>query len=128
MQSQSIPGGGGSVPLVSTATSKPRACSASRSSASSWSSGSPPVSTVNRAEPDASSPSSPSQAPATASASAPASANPPPPGPSVPTKSVSQNRQTASARPSSRPLQRLHPAKRQNTAGLPALAPSPWRV
>ena len=61
-----------------------------------------------------------------ASASAPR--NVPPPGPSVPTKSVSQNRHTAVARCSSRPVQRLQPVKRQNTAGRPAWAPSPCRV
>ena len=43
----------------------------------------------------------------------------PPPGPSVPTKSVSQKLQIAVSRSLSRPLQRLHPAKRQKTAGRP---------
>ena len=33
--------------------------------------------------------------------------------------------QMARGRSSSRPVQRLHPAKRQNTAGRPACAPSP---
>ena len=46
--------------------------------------------------------------------------NLPPSVPSVPTKSVSQKRQMALARSCSRPLQRLQPAKRQNTAGRPA--------
>jgi len=36
--------------------------------------------------------------------------------------------QTAVARSSSRPLQRLQPAKRQNTAARPDWAPSPCRV
>ena len=55
-----------------------------------------------------------------ASARLAASTNLPPPGPSVPTNSVSQKRQTASARSFSRPLQRLHPANRRKTARLPA--------
>ena len=50
------------------------------------------------------------------------------PAPSVPTKSVSQKGQMALARSSSRPDQRLHPAKRQNTAGRPVFAPSPCKV
>jgi hypothetical protein len=50
----------------------------------------------------------------------------PPPDPSVPTKSVSQNRQTEVARSSSRPDHRLQPANRQKTAGRPVWAPSPW--
>ena len=64
----------------------------------------------------------------TARARAAASANLPPPGPSVPTKSVSQNWQTASARSFSRPLHRLQPAKRRNTAARPVCAPSPCSV
>ena len=60
--------------------------------------------------------------------SASASVNLPPSVPSVPKKSVSQKLQTALARSCSRPDHRLQPAKRQNTAGLPALAPSPCRV
>src|SRR5215217_2988766 len=52
----------------------------------------------------------------------------PPLLPSVPTKSVSQNLHAAVARSASRPDQRLQPAKRQNTAGRPACAPSPCRV
>ena len=48
-----------------------------------------------------------------------------PPLPFVPKKSVSQNRQIAVLRSGSRPLQRLQPVNRQNTAGLPAFAPSP---
>ena len=43
--------------------------------------------------------------------------------PSMPTKSVSQNVQTAVARSCSRPLQRLQPAKRRKTAGRPAARP-----
>ena len=43
-------------------------------------------------------------------------------------KSVSQNRQIASARSASRPDQRLHPAKRQKTAARPVCAPSPCSV
>ena len=47
-QIQSSPSGGASVPLVSTATRKPRACRARRSAAaSSCSSGSPPVNTTS---------------------------------------------------------------------------------
>ena len=122
MHSQSIPGGAGSVPLLSTAMRKPPAWSASISAASSCSSGSPPVITTNRW-------SRPSpHAAATASASAPPRANLPPPGPSVPTKSVSQNWHTALARSTSRPLHKLHPAKRKNTARLPACIPSPCSV
>src|SRR5580698_10647849 len=52
----------------------------------------------------------------------------PPPGPLVPTKSVSQKVQTAVARSASRPLQRLQPAKRQNTAARPVWPPSPCSV
>ncbi len=48
--------------------------------------------------------------------------------PSVPTKSVSQKRQTAVSRSASRPDHRLQPAKRQNTAGRPAFSPSPCKV
>ena len=51
----------------------------------------------------------------------------PPSGP-TPTKSVSQNWQTASCRSSSRPVQRLQPLKRQKTAGRPAFRPSPCSV
>ena len=65
---------------------------------------------------------------AMASARASAVAKRPPPGPSVPTKSVSQKRHWAKARSASRPLHRLQPAKRQNTAGRPTWAPSPCRV
>ena len=39
-----------------------------------------------------------------------------------------RNRQTAPARSSSRPDHRLQPAKRRNTAGVPAFAPSPCSV
>src|ERR1700721_2465121 len=46
----------------------------------------------------------------------------------MPTKSVSQKLQAASARSSSRPDHRLHPAKRQNTDGRPVNAPSPCSV
>jgi hypothetical protein len=52
----------------------------------------------------------------------------PPPCPSTPTKSVSQNRQTALDRSFSRLDQRLHPENRQNTAARPVWAPSPCRV
>ena len=62
-----------------------------------------------------------------AAAKAAAVANFPPSGP-VPTKSVSQNVHTASARSASRPVHRLHPLNRQNTAGRPLFAPSPWSV
>ena len=48
--------------------------------------------------------------------------------PSVPTKSVSQNWQVARCRSCSRPVHRLHPANRQNTAGRPACTPSPCSV
>jgi hypothetical protein len=51
-------------------------------------------------------------------------ANFPPSGP-TPTKSVSQNWHTALERSSSRPVQRLQPLNRQNTAALPEFAPSP---
>src|SRR3546814_7311752 len=56
------------------------------------------------------------QARAAAAASAPGVSNLPPSGP-TPTKSVSQKVQSAVARSSSRPDQRLHPEKRRNTAG-----------
>src|ERR1019366_7116871 len=52
----------------------------------------------------------------------------PPPGPSVPTKSVSQNLQTADGRWRSRPVHRLQPANRQKTAARPVLWPSPCSV
>jgi hypothetical protein len=47
-----------------------------------------------------------------------------PPGPSTPTISVSQYWQIAWARSISRPEQRLHPEKRQNTARGSVFAPS----
>ena len=43
----------------------------------------------------------------------------PPLGPSVPTKSVSHQLQLALWRSDSKPVQRLHPVKRINTAGRP---------
>ena len=46
--------------------------------------------------------------------------NLPPSGP-TPKKSVSQKLQIAVSRSSSRPVQRLHPEKRQKTAGLPGV-------
>jgi hypothetical protein len=124
-QTQSMPDGARCVPFVSMAISKPKLCKASTSASSSWRSGSPPVQTTNgrtcadgvgghRAE--------------TARANAWADGNRPPPGPSIPTKSVSQNRQRAVARSTSRPDHRLQPAKRQKTAGRPVLAPSPCKV
>ena len=64
---------------------------------------------------------------ATRSARASAEANLPPSGP-TPTKSVSQNEQIAAARSCSRPLHRLQPANRTNTARRPACTPSPWSV
>ena len=78
---------------------KQRACSASISAGSTCSSGSPPVSTTKRC--DGVSP----QCLAISSASSSAVLNLPPPSPSVPTKSVSQNLQTASARSSRGPSQ-----------------------
>ena len=57
-----------------------------------------------------------------------ADSNFPPPSPSVPTKSVSQKLQIADSRSFSRPLHRLHPAKRKKTAGRPVCTPSPWMV
>src|SRR6185437_8692164 len=108
--------------FVSTATENPREWSAVIAASSSWSRGSPPVHTTKRSEDD-----SCGQRAATASASASAVANLPPSAP-TPTKSVSQKSHTADARSASRPVQRLHPANRQNTAALPEFAPSPWRV
>ncbi len=116
------------MPLVSIATSKPRRWSASTSSSSSCSSGSPPVHTTSLGPRAPGSCGPRGQVAATASAKASAVAKIPPPGPSVPTKSVSQNWQTALARCSSRPLHRLQRAKRQNTATRPVLAPSPCSV
>jgi len=49
----------------------------------------------------------------------------PPFSPPVPTKSVSQKEHSAVKRSDSRPDQRLHPEKRQKTAGRPLWAPSP---
>src|SRR5580704_8630761 len=121
-QSQSRPGGGARVPLVSTAISKPRAWTAPISAASSCNKGSPPVSTTNRSVLP------PIQAPSMAMESASASAKLPPRVPSSPTKSVSQNWQMAPARSFSWPDQRLQPEKRQNTAARPAFAPSPCNV
>src|SRR5262249_41068605 len=120
-QIQSSRGGAGWVPFVSTATSKPSACNASTRGSSSWSNGSPPVQTTKRL-PDV----SPlGQCSAIARARASGESNFPPPSPPVPTKSVSQNEQTACFRSFSTPDQRLHPANRQKTAGRPAWAPSP---
>src|SRR5207245_9431027 len=86
--------------------------------------GSPPVQTTKRG---ARGPPVDGQHRATASASAPAESNLPPSGP-TPTKSVSQNRQTARARSASRPLHKLQPENRQKTAGRPVWNPSPWSV
>ncbi len=121
---QSIPAGASTVPFVSTAISKSRSCSASISTRSSCSKGSPPVQTTNRV------PSAPRTAHVALIASARSSAvsNLPPPGPSTPTNSVSQNWQIADARSLSRPDHKLHPANRQNTAARPACAPSPCSV
>src|SRR5580704_4105739 len=121
-QSQSRPGGGARVPLVSTAISKPLAWTAQISAASSCNKGSPPVNTINRSVLP------PIQAPSIAVARASAPAKLPPPVPSNPTKSVSQKRQTARPRSFSWPDQRLQPEKRQNTAARPAFAPSPCNV
>jgi hypothetical protein len=49
-------------------------------------------------------------------------------GSEVPTKSVSQNLHTALLRSSSRPLHRLQPAKRRNTARGRHAPPSPCSV
>src|ERR1700730_1405025 len=121
-QSQSRPGGGARVPLVSTAISKLLAWTAPISAESSCNKGSPPVKTTNRSVLP------PTQAPSMAMASASASAKLPPPVPFSPTKSVSQKRQTARPRSLSWPDQRLQPEKRQNTAARPAFAPSPCNV
>ena len=125
-QIQSTPGGGKSVPLVSMATSKLLSWNAVRRSASSCNNGSPPVQTTNgrlrRPLPHALS---------TASARAPAVSNHPPPGPSVPTKSVSHHAEQPPGpfdRSGSRPVQRLQPVNRRNTAGRPACMPSPCSV
>ena len=117
-QIQSSPAGALTVPFVSTATLKPAAWKASIKSVSSCSSGSPPVQTTHFCPPLG-------QCLPAASTKLAAVLNLPPLGPSVPIKSVSQNLQTASARAGSSPLQRLHPAKRKNTAGNPVCAPSP---
>ena len=90
-QIQSSPSGGTIVPLVSTAISKPCACSAAINGASTCSSGSPPV-----APPAGFWPAHPSGGDRPTSCAA--SPKRPPPVPSTPTKSVSQKRQTASAR------------------------------
>src|SRR6478609_7914246 len=99
---------------------------------SSWRSGSPPVQTTyfrTRLVPKVCSPLGPTpesvgvvppiQHRSTASASSSPLLKRPPSGP-VPTKSVSQNLQTARDLSSSRPDQRLHPEKRQKTAARPA--------
>ena len=95
-QTQSREDGAERVPLVSTATSKSRACSSSIRFSSSWSSGSPPVQTTyfflasaaKSGESETIYP--PPQHRSIASASTFAVLNLPPSGP-VPTKSVSQN-------------------------------------
>src|SRR5208337_4499980 len=120
-QIQSRPGGGASVPLVSTAASKPRAWTAPISAASSCNKGSPPVKTTNRFVLP------PAQTLSIAVARASAPVKLPPPGPSMPTKFVSQKWQMAPARSFSWPDQRLQPEKRQNTAARPAFAPSPCK-
>ena len=108
---------------AATAISKPWACKASISAVSTCNKGSPPVSTTKRwaAKPAG-------HRAAIWAARAAALSKRPPSVPSVPTKSVSQKRQTALARSCSRPDHKLHPAKRQNTAGRPACAPSPCKV
>ena len=121
---QSSPSGAGCVPLVSTATSNPTACSAATALASSCSSGSPPVHTTNGLT---SAGASPGHRLFTKAANSLAVLNLPPSGP-TPTKSVSQKVHTACSRSASRPVHRLHPEKRQNTAARPAFTPSPCRV
>src|SRR6202023_3551503 len=113
---------GATVPLVSTAISKPLAWTAPISAASSCNNGSPPVNTTNRSV------FPPIQAPSIAVESASTSAKLPPPVPFTPTKSVSQKRHTAPARSFSWPDHRLQPEKRQNTAARPAFAPSSCNV
>jgi len=99
-------------------------CSASIAPVSSCNSGSPPVQTTYFELSAAAS----GHAFVTAFASDSAATNLPPPGPSVPTKSVSQNLQTASTRCCSRPDHRLQPENRRNTAARPVCAPSPCKV
>ena len=55
-------------------------------------------------------------------------ANLPPSGPDADEIGVAERGTIASARSASRPVHRLQPAKRQNTAGRPAFAPSPCSV
>ena len=118
-----MPGGGCKVPLVSIAMRKPFACSAAISGLSSCSKGSPPVQTTKRCVLTRL-----GHCLTTAWASATGVWNLPPPRPSTPTNCVSQKRHTALARSFSRPDHRLQPAKRRNTAGVPAFAPSPCSV
>ena len=123
MHSQSIPGAAASVPLLSTAIRNPRACSASISASSSCSIGSPPVITTSR--------SSASLAPQRCDMV----------GQRArhrrtcrrPARRCRRNRCRRNciarvARSCSRPLHKLQPAKRRNTARLPACTPSPCSV
>ena len=119
-QIQSRPAGAAIVPLVSTAISKPRACSASMS-------GSVDLQQRLAAGADDEALAGLAHRPASfaqlAAAKASAEANLPPPRPSMSAKSVSQNLQMADARSASRPDHRLQPAKRQKTAGARSARP-----
>src|SRR5262249_55336107 len=115
-----LPAGGSTVPLVSTDTNQPAPSNSPSSSVSSCNKGSPPVQTTNGGT------GAPGQCAATAAKRSAAVRDFVPP-----TKSVSHQREQPPgpfSRSRSRPVHRLHPAKRKNTAGRPACAPSPCKV
>ena len=125
-QIQSRPGGGGRVPLVSTATSKPAACSAATAGPSSCSSGSPPVHTTQR--PAALVRLAPAQVAGHGGGQVGGGSEPAAAGP-VGADEVGVAELADGPVPvRSRPVHRLQLANRQNTAGRPAWPPSPWRV
>ena len=102
------------VPLVSMATKKLSLCKASTKFSSTWSIGSPPVSTTNGNCFE-----SFGHKDFMAVVNSLTLSNFPPLIPLVPTKSVSQKLQIACLLSSSLPDQRLQPANRQKTAGRP---------
>ena len=124
-QTQSIPASPGCVPFVSMAIVKPSACSDSMSGASSCGSGSPPVQTTKRDAACARRPGGrrrPSRVPRARRNDRLRAVDPR-------RNRYRRNRQTAVAL--IRPRARTRGCSRriaQNTAGRPALAPSPWSV
>ena len=122
-QIQSTPAGGSRVPLVSMATSKPASWSAATSGSSSCSNGSPPVHTTNGRPRRRGGPRLADRGGERGGSREPAAAR------TVGADEIGVAPRRAGtgpfARSSSRPVHRLQPAKRRNTAGRPAGRPRP---